>query len=144
MSTSRVKEIITIIVIIVASETLRIYSGLPITILDIILLPISFLLIYWGVLYFASLGKKKDSSDEKVMQSIWRLLGSLILFIILVPLCFWLTTEGWKEPFTLFSGVKGSVHGYSVVHIGIVSTVYCIGILFHTVQRLIRKVFKPQ
>ena len=135
MSLDKVKIGISIFLLIFISEVIRVYTGIPVTILDVMLLPITGILIYIG--FYTLLNRKKDKNKNvQAAQSIWQLLGGILFITALVPVGVWITWLGAEKPFLLFTGVKGSVHGYTLVYLGAIVAVISVVMGYVFIYRL--------
>ena len=110
--------------------------GIPVTILDILLFPLS--LIFTVLLlkdFFINQSKEKTKKSLKLKASAiaGRIAITLLLFF---PLGIWAMWEGLKNPFGYFSGIKGAAHGYTLTAIGLF--IFSLGIIF--ISSVIRNV----
>jgi len=120
------KRILSVILLIITIETLSYITGLPFTVIDVLLLPLSIILIAMGVkslLVPDRTNKANITTRLSLMQFCASLLFTLIFFL---PLGLWSLQEGWHHPFALYSGVKGAGHGYTLVTIGLLISIYSV------------------
>jgi hypothetical protein len=97
-------------------EYIRRRYGIPVTILDIFLLPLS--LIFSSVLLkdFFFRQNPADQAGLSLRDGVFRALVALLLFF---PLGAWSLWEGIRNPLDYFSGIKGAAHGYTLIGIGL-------------------------
>lgn len=122
-------------------EVFQYYTGIPLNIMDAMILLISALCLYLLKYRPPFTRQKYKDIDTKLVNNIWYLLGSIVFVAVLILMGIYLVYLGLESPFKLFTGVKGSSHGYSLVLLGSVITMYsCIGIymLFYQFWRLIK------
>ncbi|EPT9323658.1 hypothetical protein ACVTOI_004568, partial [Vibrio parahaemolyticus] len=124
MSWAKLKTGIIIVLIILISEGVRLYTGLPITIIDIGLLPITCLLIYCMKYYKSPFSKTYKDMGNHQQQTPLQLIGFLLFAIILAAMGGWITWLGIQAPLQYFPSVKGAAHGYTLIQIGGVTALY--------------------
>ena len=119
--------IIGLLLIALAIEYMRRTYGIPVTILDILLFPLS--LVFTFVLlknfFFEQSREEKESMNAHSLRSITG--RAAITVLLFFPLGLWSIWLGIQNPFEYFSGVKGAVHGYSLVVLGVF--IFSIGIM---------------
>ena len=130
------KQILIVLIAIVSVELFRLYTGLPLTIIDITLIPLSSVFLIPSIQYI--LPRKKKKVDKTVEQPYKQLILSLVTILLLFPLAVWLAITGWQEPFRLFNGVKGGAHGYTLLYLGLIMVCLCIVSVFTIMSKLIR------
>jgi hypothetical protein len=138
---NKVKTVILIISTFIMFEVFQYYTGIPLNIMDAMILLISALCLYLLKYLPPFTSQKYKDIDTKLVNNIWCLLGSIVFVAVLILMGIYLVYLGIESPFKLFTGVKGSSHGYSLVLLGSVITMYsCIGIymLFYQFWRLIK------
>ena len=119
MTWDSIKKYLVIIVVIVVVEAIRLFTGLPITPVDVLLTPASIFLMALGIRYLIFTKQKRVDDDAPYMsQSIWQLSGNLIVLIGLIMLGLWCVYDGLQDPLEFFTSVKGSGHGYTLVCLG--------------------------
>ena len=126
MSWAKLKTGIIIFLVILISEAIRLYTGLPITIIDIGVLPITCLLIYCMKYYRFPFSKTYKDTDNLQQQTLFQLIGFLLFTIILAAMGSWLAWLGIQAPLKYFSSVKGAAHGYTLIQIGGLTALYSI------------------
>ena len=142
MNWSSIKTGIAIFFIILISELIRIYTGLPITIVDIGVLPITCLLVYYIQFYSFPFSKNfKDKNNQQQLSS-WQLLGFLLFSVVMAIMGTWSAWIGIEEPLHYFSSVKGGAHGYTLIQLGSIIAIYSVGGGLVFLYRLIRLHFK--
>ncbi|PMO48826.1 hypothetical protein BCT11_04430 [Vibrio sp. 10N.222.52.B12] len=124
MSWAKLKTGIIIVLVILISEAIRLYTGLPITIIDIGVLPITCLLIYCMKYYRFPFSKTYKDTDNLQQQTLLQLIGFLLFTIILAAMASWIAWLGIQAPLKYFSSVKGSAHGYTLIQIGGLTALY--------------------
>ena len=138
---NKVKTAILIISTFIMFEVFQYYTGIPLNIMDAMILLISALCLYLLKYLPPFTSQKYKDIDTKLVNNIWCLLGAIVFVAVLILMGIYLVYLGIESPFKLFIGVKGSSHGYSLVLLGSVITMYsCIGIcmLFYQFWRLIK------
>lgn len=138
---NKVKTAILIISTFIMFEVFQYYTGIPLNIMDAMILLISALCLYLLKYLPPFTSQKYKNIDTKLVNNIWYLLGAIVFVAVLILMGIYLVYLGLESPFKLFIGVKGSSHGYSLVLLGSVITMYsCIGIcmLFYQFWRLIK------
>ncbi len=138
MSWEKIKTGIIIVLAIFISEGIRLYTGLPITIIDIGILPITCLLIYYMRFYKSPFSKSYKDMTTHQPQSAWQLIGFLVFTIMLAIMGAWIAWLGVQEPFKYFSGIKGAAHGYTLIQVGSMTTLYSMAGALIFLFRLIR------
>ena len=137
----KVKTALLIISAFIMFEALQYYTGIPLNIVDAIILLISALCFYL-LKYLPSFPSQKYKYvDSKPVNNIWHLFGAIVFLAVLILMGIYLVYLGVESPLKLFTGVKGSSHGYSLVLLGSVITMYSvIGIclLFYKLWWLIK------
>ena len=106
---------------------------MPITLLDILLIPIALVFGYVLIkdLFF---GDQRNVPKEVSLISV---IGYMIFtVIVLFPLGFYCIVLGVNEPMAVLTGVKGHVHGYTAVIIGL----FVVGLSMGLVYRLANKI----
>ncbi len=137
-----IKTGIIVVLVILISEGIRLYTGLPITIIDIGILPITCLLIYYIRFYKFPFSKKYYDKNTQQPQSGWQLIGFLVFTIMLAIIGAWIAWLGIQGPLHYFSSVKGAAHGYTLIQVGSVITIYSLGGALIFLFRLIRLRYK--
>ena len=131
-----------IIAVIMVSEAVRRFYGIPVTILDILLFPVFLLFIVRGVKSLA-FHRKSRAYDQTKESSTKLLVFSLIVgLFIMIPLGVFSLWHGIKDPLRFFSGVKGSVHGYTLVELGVFITGAGGYIILKTTKELYQRLLK--
>lgn len=122
----KVLSILGIISAIAAVEIFRAFTGIPVTLLDILLFPISVVFIVaMGMLLFEKENKnkkkhkKQNAASPEINLSWMKRLGYIVLSLMMLALGAWAVSAGIEQPFKLFTGVKGASHGYTLVALGI-------------------------
>lgn len=123
MNQSSLKNILSVIITITTIEALSYYTGLPFTVIDVILIPMSALLIAFGA---KSLFIRVDNNEKtyKFNHTLFQLISYLLMAIFIFTLGLWSVITGWKEPLALYTGVKGSAHGYTLICLGLLLSGY--------------------
>jgi len=117
MFLKRILTIISILLAIILVEVFRSITGIPITILDIILFPSGLLIVF----VFARLLVKREAitgTNPEPMTALKRW-GYFVFSFFLLALGIWAIDAGIETPFALFTGVKGAAHGYTVAVLGL-------------------------
>jgi len=143
MSWSKIKTGIIILLIILISEWIRLYTGVPITIIDIGILPVTCLLIYYIRFYTFPFSKKYTDKNSQQSLNILQLYEFFIFTVMLAILGSWITWLGIQSPLYYFSSVKGGAHGYTLIQLGSITTIYSVGIAIIFLYRLIQLYKKP-
>ncbi|KOO01781.1 hypothetical protein AKJ17_18840 [Vibrio nereis] len=126
MGWAKIKTIIIIVLVILVSEGIRIYTGVPITILDVVILPITCSLVYLMKYYKFPFSKTYKDRQSHQTQNAFQLIGSLVFTAILAVMGTWVAWLGIQAPLQYFSGVKVAAHGYTLIQVGILITLYSI------------------
>lgn len=118
------KPVVVFFVSVVLFVFLLILVSVPFTLLDVLLTPASILLILLGLKSLIG-GKKlskKDviNDDLSTVQCCYYIFFSLLTFILGI----WCVVSGWESLLLLFSGIKGSAHGYTVLSLGLLIAGY--------------------
>ena len=142
MNWATIKVGVIILFTLVISEGIRLYTVLPITIIDIGIIPITCLLIYYTKFYTFPFSKKYYDKNTQPPLNSWQLIGFLLFTIMLAIIGIWLTWIGVHNPLHYFYSVKGSAHGYTLIQLGLVTTLYSIGGGLIFLHRLIRLHYK--
>jgi len=116
----KLKEIFSIICILTLAlliEFVRVEYKIPATVLDIILFPVMIIMSF--IILRALLSKKpiKFEGDRISFKKLF--INFILVTLIALPLSCWGILSGLSAPLEFFSGVKGSVHGYTLVTIGV-------------------------
>lgn len=138
---NKVKTALVIIFAFIMFEVFQYFTGVPLNIMDAIILLISALCLYLLKYLLPFTSQKYKYPDTKLVNNIWCLLGAIVFVAMLILMGIYLVYLGVESPFKLFTGVKGSSHGYSLVLLGSVITMYsCIGVcmFFYQFWRLIK------
>ena len=143
MSWEKIKTSIIIIFAILISEGIRLYTGLPITLIDLGTPPVTCMLIYCIRFYKFPFSKTYKDKSSHQSQSAWQLIGFLVFTVILAIMGVWLTWLGVQDPLHFFSSVKGAAHGYTLIQIGGVTALYSMSGALIFLFRLIRLGAKP-
>lgn len=136
MSWVKVKRFIGIILIIIIFETIRLYTGIPITIVDIIIFPITCVLIY--CLKFYTSPFSDDGINTPPPLNAWQLIGFMLFSILLIIMGIWLSYLGIQDPLHYFSSNKGGGHGYTLVQLGVIVSLYSIWFCLKFIYRLVK------
>jgi hypothetical protein len=120
MNRIRVVNLLLVIALIVTIEALRYFTGLPITVIDLLMFPASIILI---ALSLKSLLFHRTTSIEIVRQqnkpSLYSLMLRFFTAIAGLLLGLWSLYEGANNPLLLYTGVKGAAHGYTLFTLGL-------------------------
>jgi hypothetical protein len=124
--TSRLKEILTVILIIIAMITLDslfTWLSIPVVSMDLMLIALSLVIITIG---FKARIKLNELLRMRATLSLsFKQKAGYSLFLgLLIWLGLYLAIEGLTHPFQLFSGVRGASHGYTVSLLGVLITIY--------------------
>lgn len=115
----KIKKIFFVICFVLFGLTLdliRIEYKIPITLIDLILFPISITILFF---FFKWLISKKNDNFYLVETSLKVLLFNFLVFsVIVIPLGIWTIWAGMIDPLKYFSGIKGAAHGYTLVSTG--------------------------
>ncbi|KOO11508.1 hypothetical protein AKJ18_28755, partial [Vibrio xuii] len=106
MGWAKIKTIIIIVLVILVSEGIRIYTGVPITILDVVILPITCSLVYLMKYYKFPFSKTYKDRQSHQTQNAFQLIGSLVFTAILAVMGTWVAWLGIQAPLQYSSGVK--------------------------------------
>ena len=142
-----IREGIAIIGFGVGIEIFREQTGIPVTALDILLFPFFVLLIYAVLRYAFTKRKKKQKKITGTVPANRDLFFSLVVFLLLLPLGAWSIVIGAQHPWQLFTGVRGWVHGYTVLMLGLVITgfsfICTVYILWTALNRIRHRLTNP-
>ncbi|MEL0646831.1 hypothetical protein V6248_05300 [Pseudoalteromonas agarivorans] len=138
MSWMKVKVFILIVIIILISEVIRLYTGIPVTIMDIIIFPITCLLVYFMRFYTSPFSDLNADKYAPPPLSALQLFGFVLFSIILVIAGVWIAWMGILAPLEYFSSVKGGGHGYSLIQLGVITTIYSLWFGLKFSHRLIQ------
>lgn len=120
-------------------EFIRKRYSVPVTIIDILLFPLSVLIIVYSLKQLV-FRRKKDTYNHSINDSNLKLMLYLCFsLIVLVPLGLFTLWMGIQEPLGFFSGIKGPAHGYTLIPLGIIITGLGVFMAFKLVQSLITK-----
>ena len=129
--------LITIVIVMVAAaiEWFRQISGFPVTLLDLILTPL-FLVFSFYMLRELNFLRRRSSKISQMQPSTfgqWLLtvLG-MVLLLVLALVAIW---HGVSEPLLFMSGVKGSMHGYTLAALGVCLLLICVLALWSLIKR---------
>ncbi|RKF19774.1 hypothetical protein DBZ36_04770 [Alginatibacterium sediminis] len=125
---NKIKSIVIIALVIVIPELIRFYTGLPITIIDLVVFPVFCLLLYFITTYVLDIKRSSKLDANKVFDRRWKVIGFLIFSVAIASMGIWLTWLGVQQPLTLFSSAKGAAHGYTLVQLGVITTLYSVGL----------------
>ena len=140
MSWKKVRTVLVIILLIIASELFRYYSGLPITLMDLIILPITLLLMYLaGHIIVEYFKPPKNTGVAATQPTVWQLVFGFMVSALLAPAGLWLCYQGWLSPFALHTSVKGAAHGYTLVHLGLVLSLCSFAFSVVAIVKLFKK-----
>jgi len=132
-------SILGIIVAIASVEIFRALTGIPVTLLDILLFPISIIFIAgMAKLLFEKEKKNKkkkrhNTSTAEIKLSWIKRLGYIAMGLMMLALGVWGISAGIEQPFTLFTGVKGASHGYTLVALGICIVIMGLMVLYQLI-----------
>ena len=125
MKIGLLKHILTVLILIVSVESLSYFTGLPFTTGDVILFPLSVIIIVLGIKsLFASEKKKLETYGPK--STLMRLVGSFVVVVLALFLGLWSLYEGGRNPLALYTSVKGAVHGYTLLSLGLLISGYSV------------------
>lgn len=115
--------VILVIIIMLSLDSLFAWLSIPVVSMDLMLLGLSLVLL---IIVFKVRVKFSDLIKVRaaVSLSVWKRLGYIVFLLLLVGTGLYLTLEGIKHPLQLFTGVKGSSHGYTVSVLGVLITFY--------------------
>ena len=136
MSWEKVKTVILIVLIILISEGIRLYTGIPITLIDIIIFPITCVLIYFIKFYTSPFSNNSINTQQST--NAWELVGFVFFVILLTIMGVWITWIGIQDPLQYFSSVKGGGHGYTLIQVGAITALYSVWFALKCIYRLIR------
>ena len=123
----------------IAVEYLRVNYDIPLTILDILLFPLFlFIIIYFFKTAFKT-KKTVNNSNPMDSEPAYKVILFLFVFIFMVFLGIWAALTGGLSPLEYFSGVKGAVHGYTMLLTGIVICSFGAAGIFKSVQQIIKR-----
>ncbi len=142
MSWAKIQTGIMIVLIILISEGVRLYTGLPITIIDIGIIPVTCLLIYYIRFYTFPFSKKYTDKNTQQPLNALQLCGFLTFTVMLAIFGGWIASLGIQEPLHYFSSVKGGAHGYTLIQLGAITTIYSAGIGIIFLYRLVQLHYK--
>ena len=111
---SRLLDILLVIALIVSVDAVSRFTGLPFTVGDVLLLPLLLVAVLFSVQSLLARKKKKPEADEPEL-TLMKLFGSLVGVFLALLLGLWSLYEGVRNPFLLYTGVKGAVHGYTLL-----------------------------
>jgi len=134
MKWKSLKNIFTVIAVIFSTEALSYFTGLPFTIIDVLLFPLSIIMIALGV---KSLLVRTEQTDEKyiIKRSLISLCGHFVAGFLTLLLGLWSLYEGCTNPLALYTGVKGAAHGYTLLSIGLLLSGYSVYIILKLALR---------
>lgn len=134
----KVKEFITIVIVIVLFETIRHYTGIPLSIMDVIVFPIVCLLIYFMKFYTSPFSDRSTGENYSPPSSAWQIFGFVLFSIVFLIIGVWVTWIGIQAPLDYFSSVKGGGHGYTLIQLGIIIALYSLWFGLRFTHRLIQ------
>jgi len=128
---------------IVSVEIFRAVTGIPVTIIDITLFPISVIFIVgMAMILFKKENKNKkkrrnrNATPSEITFSWVKRLGYIAGAILMLALGVWGILEGIEQPFKLFTGVKGPAHGYTLAAIGVVLIIMALIALYQFIFKV--------
>nr|WP_319395453.1 hypothetical protein [uncultured Desulfobacter sp.] len=120
-------------------EFIRKRYSVAVTIIDVLLFPLSVLIIFYSAKHLV-FKKNKDTYRHPIDDSNLKLILYLCFsLIVLTPLGLFTLWLGIQEPLGFFSGIKGAAHGYTLIPLGIIVTGLGVFMAFKLVQILIVK-----
>ena len=132
MNYTSLKNALSVISFIVIVELLSYLTGMPFSAADVMLFPLSVYLIVLGIKSLVVSSKNSEKS-HKEQYSLSQLSGYLLATMFIFVLGVWSVVSGFDEPLTLFSGVNGYVHGYTLLSLGILIS----GVSLYVIYNLI-------
>lgn len=105
-------------------EWFRAETGIPVTILDILLLPLCVIFIYIVIREILFADKSSVNSENLQSLSPAKRLGLIVVCLLMLLLGAWGIWAGLSAPFDYFSGVKGAAHGYTLAIIGLLIVLF--------------------
>lgn len=113
-------------------EFLRATYAVPITVLDIILAPISLVALYFSLRYVVQFfSGLKNTGDSQLRVIPWqKRLGYSLFSVLMFGMGVWGTLDGFANPLLLYTGVKGAVHGYSLALVGMLIAIWSVYLFY--------------
>ncbi|OMH39421.1 hypothetical protein [Motiliproteus sp. MSK22-1] len=137
MSWEFIKKLLVVIAVIIAVEVFRFFTGFPMTLIDILFTPFSVFLMILGIKQLVSTNKKKRDGDAPYMShSVLQLSGTLIVFLAVTMLGLWCLSAGLQDPLGFFTGVKGAMHGYTLMCLGSLMVSYSLYFSYRLLVRI--------
>lgn len=134
-----IKDVLTVLAVLIIVEVLRYYTGLPFTIIDITVFPLSVAMLFFGIM--AIITNKSDvHKTEKTRYSTIRLSSYFLAAILFFALGLWAIYEGWNNPLELYTGVKGAAHGYTLLSMGLFISAFSVYYIYLLAVKAIRPV----
>ena len=130
----KLKELLLVLVVVISFEVFRAYTGLSMTLIDVIFFPASILILFFLAKYLITSKSKKQINHNK--KTPMQFFYYIVLFIVFCLLGFWCIYAGWQAPFQLFSGVKGVAHGYTLISLGVLISSVSIWGVFKMAQEI--------
>jgi len=130
------KTLTIVVIFIITVELIRYVTKLPITVLDVILLPLTSFMVYIGL----SVIKEKQPQNQFIQdkQSRWKLIQICVLSLSVLVLVVWCAFHTLLHPFKLYESAKGSAHGYSITYMSVTMAVYCFIFLYKSLTQLFK------
>lgn len=137
--------VIIIIILAIIVDDFRQATHIPVSLLDIVFFPFFvFIILYtlWSVLSARLLNNSRKKPRKTTSKnpfpcaplSVPAKCGFLVTALGMLALGIWAMWEGIEEPGKYFTGVRGSLHGYSLVPMGLciagISIVLLVQIIF--------------
>lgn len=121
---------------IASVEIFRAVTGIPVTLLDVLLFPISIIFIVgMAKLLFEKekKNKRQNTSTAEIKLGWIKRMGYIAVGLMMLALGAWGISAGIEQPFTLFTGVKGASHGYTLVALGICIVIMGLMVLYQLI-----------
>jgi len=115
-----------ILIVAVVVDIFREATHIPVTLMDIVFFPFFVFIIFyavWAVLSAKWFNKSKSKARKKPIPStplsIPAKFGVFVTSLGMLALGIWAVWEGILQPGKYFSGVRGAMHGYTMVPMGL-------------------------
>jgi hypothetical protein len=91
-------------------------TEMPETLVDLLLFPLSCIALYLFANELVKMGvERPENGDPTLRERVGRLILGTVIFL---PLLAWSVYAGVKNPIGYFTGVRGALHGYTLIPLG--------------------------
>lgn len=111
--------ICSVVFLVTIIEIIRKSTNIPVTILDLLFFP--FTIVFVISFFRCTLFDKRTIFHYNLIEpiSFMKKLGIFMVSLLTMVLGLWGIWTGVREPLTCFSGVRGALHGYTIVPMGL-------------------------